>query len=76
MRQPRPLLVSDRERISELERRVDEHDGMKQQVQEMHDLLFGARAILWFIGKVLAWIGGPSAIAAVGYAAWRTFTGH
>jgi hypothetical protein len=49
---------------------------MEGQLKEIHDLLFGAKAILWFIGKVLAWVGGPSAIAGFGYMAWRSFTGH
>lgn len=76
-------LVSDRERITVLEGRSDAHDvalmalgPMQTQLKDIHDMLIAGRAILWLLGKVSAWVGGPSVIAGVGYAAWRTFIGH
>ena len=64
MRQPRPMLIGDRDRIAALERRADEHDKMADQVKEIHELLFGAKAILWFVTKLSAWCGGVVAMGA------------
>jgi hypothetical protein len=63
-------------RILELERRVDEHDEMKKQLKEIHELLFGAKAILWFLGKVSAWVAGAGAIIVTGITIWKFATGH
>lgn len=64
------------QRLDSVEKRIDAHDElfepMAKRVQEIHELLLGARAIIWFIGKVSAWVGGPSALAGAGYAVWRT----
>lgn len=51
----------DNERLEKIEKKIG----------EIHELLLGARAIAWFTGKVVAWVGGPSAIAGAGYAVWR-----
>jgi hypothetical protein len=45
-------------------------------VGEIRELLLGAKAIVWFTGKVVAWVGGPSAIAGAGFVAWRYFASH
>ena len=52
---------SDYERLEKIEKHVG----------EIRELLLGAKAILWFVGKISAWIGGPSALAGAGYAVWR-----
>jgi hypothetical protein len=72
----KPRLVSDRERIAALERRVDEHDEMKTQVKEIHDMLSAGRAILWFIGKISAWVGGTGGTIVIGITIWKFATGH
>lgn len=68
--------MSAGERLSVLERRVDEHDEMKTMVKEMHDLLFGAKAILWFLTKASAWTGGGVTIAGGLTLIVKFFTGH
>ncbi len=72
----RPTTQSERIYALEEARKADgERLGtMETQLKEIHDLLFGAKAILWFLGKVLAWVGGPSAIAGAVYVAWRFVT--
>jgi hypothetical protein len=71
----RPTTQSERIYALEEGRKADaERLGkMETQLKEIHDLLFGARAIIWFVGKVLAWVGGPSAIAGAAFVAWKTF---
>lgn len=63
-------------RILELERRVDEHDGMKLQVNEMHEILTGLRSIGRIVRGITYYFGGPSAVAGAGLYAWKFFTGH
>lgn len=41
-------------------------------VIDIRELLLGAKWIVWFIGKIAAWVGGPSAIAGAAYFAWRS----
>jgi hypothetical protein len=63
-------------RIVDLERRVDEHDAMKVQVSEMHEILIAIRTIGRAVRFVLTWFGGPSVVGTAGLYAWRFFTGH
>jgi hypothetical protein len=62
MKRPVRLVQGDNERLAALERRVDTVDEtltpMQTQLSEIHDLLFGAKAIAWFMTKALLWTGG------------------
>ena len=49
----------------------DRLEKIEKKLGEIYELLIGARSIAWFTGKVIAWVGGPSAIAGAGYAVWR-----
>ncbi|WKA31617.1 hypothetical protein [Bradyrhizobium roseum] len=49
----------------------DRLEKIEKTVSEIRELLLGAKAIIWFVGKIVAWVGGPSAIAGAGYAVWR-----
>ena len=46
-------------------------EKIEKTVGEIRELLVGARAIIWATGKVVAFVGGPTAIAGAGYAVWR-----
>jgi len=65
------------ERIAALETRLDALDKVLEataaQVKEIHGLLLGARAILWSVGRTLAWVGGPSVFGLISYTIWRIF---
>ncbi|QQO30746.1 hypothetical protein JJC00_18860 [Bradyrhizobium diazoefficiens] len=67
--------ITTADRLAALEARADTHDQlfepMAKRVQEIHELLLGAKAIIWFVGKVSAWVGGPGALAGAGWAVWR-----
>lgn len=69
----RPTTQSARIYALEQAREADNKRLVKieETVGDIHELLLGAKAILWFIGKVVAWVGGPSAICGAAFMAWR-----
>jgi hypothetical protein len=69
VRAPR-VIHGDRDRISVLETKVG---AIETKVDEIHQLLFGAKAILWFVTKVGGVAGGLAALAASTIAIWKVF---
>lgn len=70
-----PRAATQLGRIETIERRLDYVDEalepMQTQLKEIHDLLFGAKAILWFLTKVCGWTGGGVAVAGTIVLIWK-----
>lgn len=72
----RPTTQSARIYALEQSREADNRRLVKieKTLDEIRDLLVGGKAIVAFTGKVVAWVGGPSAVAAAAFLAWRYLT--
>lgn len=80
MRQPRPMLVPDRDRIATLEegRKNDGErlDKIETKVDEMHDILVGVRTIGRFLRNTITWFGGPTVVMGGALYGWKLLSGH
>lgn len=79
--------VSQGERLTTVEGRVDQHqtrldrhekmfEPAVAKIDEIHQILVAARALAWLVRRIVVWGGGPGAVGALAYAAWKVISGH
>lgn len=60
--------LSDRERLSALEVRMD---ALQPKVDDMHEILTGLRTIGRWVRNTVYYFGGPTAVVGGIYGAWQ-----